>query len=106
MEYAYAFMLPAVQARDAAVFDGPSLFDRCDLHTLQPALASDTRLRVVSNRDDFLLEPGDVDFLQATLKDHLLLFEEGGHLGNLGKPAVRQAIIDSLRQALQLPPPD
>jgi phospholipid-binding lipoprotein MlaA len=90
MEYAYAFMLPAVQARDPEVYDGPTLFDRCDLHTLQPALASDTRLRV--------------DFRQATLQDRLVLFEEGGHLGNLGKPAVRQAITDSLRQALGVPP--
>ena len=104
MEYAFAFMLPAVQARDPAVFDGPTLFDRCDLHALQPALAGDPRLRVVANRDDFLLEPGDVDFLQATLKDHLLLFEEGGHLGNLGRPGVRLAITESLRQALAVPP--
>jgi len=104
MEYAYAFMLPAVAARDPEVHDGPTLFARCNLRPVAEELAADARVQVLTNRDDFLLEAADVEFLQATFADRLALFEEGGHMGNLGRPGVRLAITEALRQALRAKP--
>jgi ABC-type transporter lipoprotein component MlaA len=104
MKYAYAFLLPAVHAREPDVSDGPTLFARCDLRGREATLAGDTRLHVLDNRDDFLLEPGDIDWLQQTFGSRLELFDVGGHLGNLGHPGVRLAITEALRKALSLTP--
>jgi ABC-type transporter lipoprotein component MlaA len=101
MEYAYAFMLPAVAARDPDVRDGATLFERCSLRGVEAELAANARAQVLTNRDDFLLAPDDVEFLQATFGQRLALFEEGGHMGHLARPGVRLTITEALRQALQ-----
>ena len=100
MEYAAAFVLPAEQSRDATLLDLADLFARCDLASRTAQLAADPRLRVLTNRDDFLLEPGDVGWLQSTFGERLALFDHGGHLGNLGLPGVRIMVLETLRQAL------
>ena len=102
MKYVYAFLLPAVVAREPDVQDDAELFARCDLHTREAALAADRKIRVITNRDDFLLEPEDVEWLQSTFGERLALFESGGHMGNLGRPGVRLVIEENLRQALDL----
>lgn len=100
VEYAAAFLLPAVAESDPQVRDLDALFERCSLLPLAARLASDPRLRVVTNRDDFLLRPGDAQWLQDTFGPRLSLFERGGHLGNLGRPGPRLAIHEALRSAL------
>lgn len=100
VEYAAAFLLPSVAERDPDVRDLDALFGRCSLLPLQARLAADPRIRVVTNRDDFLLRPGDAQWLQDTFGPRLSLFERGGHLGNLGRPGPRLAVTEALRTAL------
>jgi ABC-type transporter lipoprotein component MlaA len=103
MEFAWAFLLPYAGERDPTLSGAGDLFARSSLLPLQARLAGDARLRVITNRDDFLLRPGDVDWLQRTLGERLLLFERGGHLGNLALPGPRLAVVEALRTALGLP---
>ncbi len=99
MEFAWAFLLPYARERDPALAEGEDLFARCSLLPSQERLAGDPRVRVVTNRDDFLLQPGDAAWLQRTLGDRLLLFERGGHLGNLARRGPRLVIVEALRTA-------
>lgn len=100
VEYAAAFLLPAAGEADPRVRDLDALFERCSLLPLATRLAADPRIRVVTNRDDFLLRPGDAQWLQDTFGPRLSLFERGGHLGNLWRPGPRLAVIEALRAAL------
>jgi len=105
MEYAAAFLLPWVRERDPDVRDLAELFANSSLLPLRERLAADARVRVLTNRDDFLLRAGDAEWLQDTFGERLSLFERGGHLGNLGRPGPRLAVIEALRAALQPAPP-
>jgi len=102
MEYFYAFVLPYFAEREDQVDaddDGArSLFERSDLHGLEDALASDERVRVFTNENDFLLRRDDVAWLQATLGERLTLFEEGGHLGNLYREYLQREIGSTIKE--------
>ena len=73
-----------------------SLLEASGLRALAPALATDARVRVLTNADDFLLAPEDVAWLQETLGDRAQVFPQGGHLGNLWVPDVQEAILVAL----------
>ncbi|MFO1501813.1 MAG: alpha/beta fold hydrolase [Verrucomicrobiota bacterium] len=69
-----------------------------DLRQYATPLGADGRVRVIVNRNDFLLEDADLDWLRTTLgADRLTVFDQGGHLGNLGHPDVQQAILAALQ---------
>ena len=69
-----------------------------DLRNKSPQLRSNSKVRVLSNRNDFLLGPSDAAWLKSTFpgKKHTM-FPNGGHLGNLSSPPMRAAILESLK---------
>jgi pimeloyl-ACP methyl ester carboxylesterase len=55
-------------------------------------------VRVIANRNDFLLGPDDAAWLKSTFSGKkLTIFPNGGHLGNLSSPPMRAAILESLK---------
>lgn len=55
------------------------------------------KVRVVTNRNDFLLAPGDLSWLGSTLgSSNLKVFPDGGHLGNLASPEMQSAVAGFL----------
>ena len=69
-----------------------------DLRNKSPQLRSNSKVRVLSNRNDFLLGPSDAAWLKSTFpgKKHTM-FPNGGHLGNLSSPPMRAAILEALK---------
>lgn len=57
------------------------------LARLEPFLRQSPRTGVVTNRDDIILAPGDLAWLDDVLGSRLRVFEHGGHLGNLDERA-------------------
>ena len=37
----------------------------------------------MTNQDDIILGPGDIEYLQATLGDRAKIYPTGGHCGNM-----------------------
>jgi ABC-type transporter lipoprotein component MlaA len=102
MEYFHAFALPYLAELDPELADPAVLWARCDLHSLQRLLSACPSVRVFTNRNDFLLAPEDVAWLEQTFgADHLQFFESGGHLGNLYRPDIQAAIMNALDQQLR-----
>jgi ABC-type transporter lipoprotein component MlaA len=100
-EYFHAFVLPSRAGRTPTEADAAALLARNDLHAVADALARDDTLRVVINEDDFLLRPGDVEWLRSVMgAERVIAFPKGGHLGNLYRPDVRAAIREGLRDVL------
>ena len=68
-----------------------------DLRTYAEGLRASRNIRVIVNRNDFLLSAEDLAWLQATFApEALTVFEQGGHLGNLIAPEVQKQILESL----------
>jgi len=76
----------------------PRDFNReTNLMTYGNRLHSQSKVRVIANRNDFVLTPADIAWMQSTLgTSRLRIFPDGGHLGNLASPPVQQAILETL----------
>lgn len=53
------------------------------LTALHSYLASTDKIGVISNADEIILTPADIDFLTATFGSRATIFPRGGHLGNV-----------------------
>jgi ABC-type transporter lipoprotein component MlaA/predicted alpha/beta-fold hydrolase len=102
LQYSYSdyfakFVVPYYLQRGIDLGAPGTLEQASDLRSFGHALHNNPNVRIFVNRDDFLLAPSDLDWLQATFPpDRLTIFEQGGHLGNLFNPAVQKAILAGL----------
>jgi len=68
-----------------------------NLRAYTAELQANPNIRVIANKNDFLLAAEDLAWTEATFASaQVTLFEHGGHLGNLSQPAVQQAIVGAL----------
>ncbi|MEY5013144.1 MAG: hypothetical protein RLY69_859 [Verrucomicrobiota bacterium] len=75
------------------------ILQEADLRHKSSQLRSNRKVRVLSNRNDFLLGPDDAAWLKSTFRGKkLTMFSNGGHLGNLNSPSMRAAILESLKR--------
>jgi len=50
---------------------------------IEEYLRSTRKISVIHNRDDIILGPGDIDFLDRVMGDRAIIYPLGGHLGNM-----------------------
>lgn len=74
-----------------------SLLSEGKLESLASFFATNPQIGLLTNEDDLILAPGDAERLAAMFGDRAILFPSGGHMGNLGHPAVARAIADFMR---------
>ncbi len=74
-----------------------SLLDSLSLKPLENYLRNSRRAFLVTNRDDVILAPGEVEYLQGLFGTRAQIFPTGGHCGNLAHPAFLSHITDGLR---------
>ncbi len=97
-DYLEKFVAPYYEEQGVPAPAVTSLATAGDLRQYAAGLRANPRVRVLVNRNDFLLAEEDLAWLQATFApDRLTVFEKGGHLGNLFNPSVQAAIIEALR---------
>jgi ABC-type transporter lipoprotein component MlaA/pimeloyl-ACP methyl ester carboxylesterase len=93
-DYFLKFVIPYYQSKGVGLKD----FAReANLQSYENSLRSQPKTRVIINRNDFLITPQEISWLQSTFgSSHLKIFTEGGHLGNLATEPVQKAILHSL----------
>ena len=68
-----------------------------NLRSHEALLRKQSKIRVLANKNDFLLPANDLAWLESTFKpSQLTVFPNGGHLGNLASPPVLEAVDTSL----------
>ncbi|HTV61250.1 MAG TPA: MlaA family lipoprotein [Verrucomicrobiae bacterium] len=68
-----------------------------DLTTYTAELRENPDVRLILNRNDFLLATQDVSWIESTFTpQQRTIFPEGGHLGNLNQSEVQKAILQTL----------
>ena len=98
-------MIPYYWCRGIELDTPEALENASSLRTYAAGLQDNHNIRLIVNKDDFLLPDEDLAWLKATFAaDQLTVFEQGGHLGNLSHPAVQKAILRALA-GLQSSPP-
>ena len=89
-------MMP-VRVSPAGTLTAEALEKAGDLRTYDAGLRANPNIRVIVNKNDFLLENDDLAWLHATFSpEQLTVFEQGGHLGNLSNPEVQKTILGAL----------
>lgn len=95
--YIDLFATPYDKARGIDLTDPKVVKHGTDLTDYTDGLKANPAIRVILNRNDFLLSTQDIAWAKATFApSRLTLFPNGGHLGNLSQPAVLQAILATL----------
>jgi pimeloyl-ACP methyl ester carboxylesterase len=70
------------------------LLARTSLSTIGEWLSHEDRIWLMTNRDDVILAPGDLDELLRLFGPRTHVFPNGGHMGNLQHRAVAAFIAD------------
>jgi pimeloyl-ACP methyl ester carboxylesterase len=102
LEYSYAdylqkFLIPYYWSHGIELGAPDTMEKAGDLRTYAAGLRANPNIRLIVNRNDFLLPDEDLAWLKTTFAaDQLIVFEQGGHLGNLSHPAVQKAILGAL----------
>ncbi len=102
MQYSYQdyfdqFAVPYYASRNIGTPTAAALDQADDLRTYEANLRGNPDIRVLVNQNDFLLDGDDLRWFRSTIvPEHLWIFAQGGHLGNLSHPNVQQAILDAI----------
>ncbi len=84
MTYVQDYMLPQARRQQRQdTLTASELAKSLSLHAIADCLENNHKIRVLHNRNDFLLADGDLDWLAGKLGDRLLVLPGGSHLGNL-----------------------
>ena len=60
-----------------------ALIDSLGLKSIEGYLKSSPKVGVLTNDDDFILAPGEIDYLRRLFGERTKIYPRGGHLGNL-----------------------
>ena len=104
-EYIEKFVIPYYGKHGVNLGAPGSLERASSLRTYAAGLRANPDIRLIVNRNDFLLPEEDLAWLKTTFApDQLTIFDQGGHLGNLSHPAVQKAIMAALNGLQSVPP--
>lgn len=105
LDYLQKFVIPYYWSRGIEFNASDTLEKASSLRTYAAGLQANPNIRLITNRDDFLLPDEDLAWLKTTFAgDQLTVFDKGGHLGNLSHPAVQKAILEGLAGLKSSPP--
>ena len=96
LDYFNEYFVPYFQSRDPGL-SREELIEALSLKSIEGYLASAAKIGVITNRDDFILAPGDLDYLRQVFGPRLKVYPSGGHLGNLEYRDNMAFLIDRLR---------
>lgn len=75
------------------------LVEALSLRSIESYLATSAKIGVITNENDFILAPGDLDYLRQVFGSRLKIYPSGGHLGNLEYRDNMAFLIDWLRSS-------
>jgi hypothetical protein len=81
-DYYHEMYFPFYQRQQPSLTRG-ELAELQSLKSIQGFLGEAEYIGVVHNRDDIILDPGEIDFFPATFGERAIIYPTGGHLGNL-----------------------
>ncbi len=98
LDYFNEYFYPYFQSRHHGLTK-EELLDTLSLKSIESYLASSAKIGVITNEDDFILAPRELDYLRRVFGPRLKVYPRGGHLGNLEYRDNMAFLIDRLRSS-------
>lgn len=98
LDYFNEYFVPYFQSRQPGL-SREELIEAQSLKSIEDYLASSSKIGVITNEDDFILAPGEIDYLRRIFGSRIKIYPRGGHLGNLEYRDNMAFLIDRLRSA-------
>jgi len=98
LDYFNEYFVPYFQSRHPGLTK-EELLETLSLRSIESYLASSTKIGVITNEDDFILDPGELDYLRRVFGPRLKVYDRGGHLGNLEYRDNMAFLIERLRSS-------
>jgi pimeloyl-ACP methyl ester carboxylesterase len=96
-DYINKFAFPYDKTRGIDLTNPEIVRKATDLRTYTDELKANHKIRLISNRNDFLLTAEDLGWIETTFDpSEVTFFGHGGHLGNLSQAPVQHAILAAL----------
>jgi len=95
-EYLDQLFYPYFKARDPSL-TLEDLIDEASLERIEDYLVSSPKIGLMTNEDDIILAPGEIDYLREVFGERAQIFPTGGHLGNLAQRHVIAYMTDFFR---------
>lgn len=92
IRYFEELLYPYYRARNPALTQ-QKIIAEASLEYIESFLAHSDKVGLVTNADDVILSPGDLDFLRRTFADRATIFPNGGHCGNIQDPHAVAAFV-------------
>ena len=98
-EYADKFVAKAAAERLGKTFPVSSLAKISDMRRMTKFLSSPkaANIALITAADDFLLSKAELEWIAKTFGKRALIFEHGGHMGELYTPEAKKALVESLK---------
>ncbi len=93
VKYLDEFLLPPGQAHNPQL-TRESLIEGDSLKSIESYLQGAAKVGVLTNADDIILAPGEVDYLKQLFGPRATIFPNGGHCGNIDHRAVAAALTN------------
>jgi hypothetical protein len=81
-DYFNEYLFPYFQTKQPNL-SKQDLIDSSSLKSIEPYLSSSNKIGLMTNRDDFILAAGEIDYLQTVFKSRAKIYPTGGHCGNM-----------------------
>jgi hypothetical protein len=81
-DYFHAYFYPWHKERDPSITRA-SLIEKTSLKDIEDYLRTSTKIFVMHNQNDLILEDGEIDFVRDVFGDRAKIYPVGGHLGNM-----------------------
>ena len=78
-------MLPYFSARDSSM-TRDRLIALSSLQEIEPYLSDADHIGMMTNADEIILAPGELDYLRKLFGPRATIYPKGGHCGNLAYP--------------------
>jgi len=98
LDYFNEYFFPYFQSRRPGLTK-EELLEALSLKNIERYLASSAKIGVITNENDFILAPGELDYLRRVFGTRLKVYPCGGHLGNLEYRDNMTFLIDRLRSS-------
>lgn len=85
MNYVNRYAYPYFKAHEPGLTKD-ELFHDVTLHSISDYLRHSEKIGMMTNEDDIILAPGEVEFLRETFGDRAQIYPRGGHCGNMEYP--------------------
>jgi hypothetical protein len=70
------------------------LIEQASLKSIEGYLKTAEKITLMTNEDDLILAPGEIDFFRRVFRERAKIYPTGGHCGNMGYKDNIEHMID------------